>query len=194
MSSGPSLHRIREIGGNIVRRKLASACIGAIVALSLACTSNDQERAREKAAEAKRKTRQETERARQELQELGQAAKREAKKLHRNVNEALQGGQPDSQTAAGAEQKLNDAGRELRTASERAAIKLDRAAMLAKVKTKLATDVGVSTAASVDVDASGQVVTLRGTVSSEEQKQQAERAVSEINGVTKVINLLQVKP
>jgi osmotically-inducible protein OsmY len=187
MSSGPSLHRIREIGGNIVRRKLASACIGAIAALSLACTSNDQERAREKAAEAKRKTRQ-------ELQKLGQAGKREAKKLHRNVNEALQGGQPDSHTAAGAEQKLNDAGRELRTAGEQAAVKLDRAAMLAKVKTKLATDVGLSTAASVDVDASGQVVTLRGTVSSEEQKQQAERAVSEINGVTKVINLLQVKP
>jgi osmotically-inducible protein OsmY len=62
------------------------------------------------------------------------------------------------------------------------------------VKAKLATDVGVSTAASVDVDSTGQVVTLRGTVDSEEQKQQAEQAVMQVNGVTKVINLLQVKP
>ncbi|MGI9073883.1 MAG: BON domain-containing protein [Bryobacteraceae bacterium] len=177
-----------------MRRKFAWAWAGAVVALSLACTSNDQERAREKAAEAKQKTRQGAERARQELKKMGQAAKREAKKLDRNVNEALQGGQPDSQSAAGAERKLNDAGRELRTAGENAAVKLDRAAMLAKVKARLAADVGLSVAASVDVDSSGQVVTLRGTVSSEEQKQQAERAVMQVNGVTRVINLLQVKP
>jgi osmotically-inducible protein OsmY len=100
---------------------------------------------------------------------------------------------PDSQTA-GAERKLTDAGRELRTAGEHAAVKLDRAAMIAKVKTKLAKDVGLSVAASLDVDSTGQVVTLRGTVSSEEQKQHAERAAMQVNGVTRVINLLQVKP
>jgi len=38
------------------------------------------------------------------------------------------------------------------------------------------------------------VVTLRGTVSSEQQKQEAERAATQGNGVTKVMNLLQVKP
>jgi osmotically-inducible protein OsmY len=177
-----------------MRRKFAWACGGVIVAFSLACTSSDQERAREKAAQAKQKTRHEAERAGQELTKLGQAAKREAKKLHRNVNEALEGGQSDSQSAAGAERKLNDAGQKLRTAGEHAAVKLDRAAMIAEVKTKLAADVGLSVAASVDVDSSGQVVTLRGTVSSEEQKQQAERAVMQVNGVTRVINLLQVKP
>jgi osmotically-inducible protein OsmY len=177
-----------------MRRKFACACGGVIVALSLACTSSDQERAREKAAQAKQKTRYEAQRARQELTKLGQAAKREAKKLHRHVNEALEGGQSDSHSAAGAERKLNDAGQELRTAGEHAAVKLDRAAMIAKVKAKLATDVGLSAAARVDVDSSGQVVTLRGTVPSEEQKQQAERAVMQVNGVTRVINLLQVKP
>jgi osmotically-inducible protein OsmY len=167
-------------------RRFAWGCAGAIVAFALACTSNDQERAREKAAEAKQKTRQ-------ELKRLGQAAKREARKLHQNVNRALQGGQPDSQSAAGAERKLTDAGRELRTAGEHAAVKLDRAAMIAKVKAKLATDVGLSAATSVEVDSSGEIVTLRGTVSSEEQKQQAERAVMQVNGVTRVVNLLQVK-
>ncbi|MFL6350858.1 MAG: BON domain-containing protein [Bryobacteraceae bacterium] len=176
-----------------MRRKFARARAGAIVALCVACTTSDQQRAREKAAEAKQKARQEAERARQDLKTLGQAAKREAKKLHQGVNEALQRGQPDSQNAAGAERKLNDAGQELRSAGEHAAVKLDRAAMIAKVKAKLATDVGLSAAARVDVYSTDQVVTLRGTVSSEEQKQQAERAVMEVNGVSKVINLLQVE-
>ena len=89
---------------------------------------------------------------------------------------------------------MDNAGQSLRTAGAHAAVKLDRAATIARVKAKLATDVGLSAAASVDVDTSGQVVTLRGTVSSTEQKQQAERAVTELSGVTRVINLLQVKP
>jgi osmotically-inducible protein OsmY len=96
--------------------------------------------------------------------------------------------------ATGAEQKLNDAGRELRTAGEQAAVKLDRAAMLAKVKAKLATDIGLSAATSVDVDSSGQVVTLQGTVSSEEQKHLAAQAVMQLSGVKRVVNLLEVKP
>lgn len=177
-----------------MRRIFGCVCAAGVMALSLACTSTDQQKAREKAAEAKQKTRQETQEARQELRKLGQAAKRTANKLHRNVSEALQGEQPDSPTAAGAERKLDNAGQELRTAGEHAAVKLDRAAMIAKVKAKLATDVGLSAAAAVDVDSSGQVVTLRGTVSSEEQKQQAERAALQVNGVTKVVNLLQTNP
>lgn len=170
-----------------MKRKFACACATAMVALSLACSNNDQQRAREKAAEAKRKTRQ-------ELQKLGQQAKREAKKLDENVNDAMRRGQPEAQGTAGAERKLHNAGQDLRTASEQAAVKLDRAAIIAKLKAKLATDVGLSAAASVDVDTSGQVVTLRGIVSSEEQRQEAERAARQVNGVTKVINLLQVKP
>ncbi len=65
--------------------------------------------------------------------------------------------------------------------------------MIAKVKAKLATDVGLSTVTGVDVDASGQVVTLRGTVSSEDEKQRAEQAVRQISGVTRVINDLTVR-
>ncbi len=85
-------------------------------------------------------------------------------------------------------------GQDLRAAGEKAGVKLDHAAMVAKVKAKLATDVGLSTVTGIDVDASGQVVTLRGTVASEEQKQQAEQAVMQLGGVTKVINDLKVNP
>jgi osmotically-inducible protein OsmY len=65
--------------------------------------------------------------------------------------------------------------------------------MAAKVKAKLASDVGLSTVTGVDVDTSGHVVTLRGTVSSESQKLEAERAASHVNGVEKVINDLKVQ-
>jgi osmotically-inducible protein OsmY len=177
-----------------MKRKFACACATAILLLSLACTESDQQRAREKAAEAKQKARRDAERARQELHKLGQQAKQEAKKLDENVNDAMRRGQPDAQGTAGAEQKLHNAGQELRSAGQQAAVKLDRGMMIAKVKAKLATDVGLSAASSVEVDASGQVVTLRGTVSSEQEKQEAERAATQVNGVTKVINLLQVKP
>jgi osmotically-inducible protein OsmY len=172
--------------------KIACACATAIIALSLACTNKDQQRAREKAAEAKQKARRAAERGRQELEHLGQQAKREAKNLDENVNDAMRRGQPAGTT--GADQKLHNAGQELRSAGRQAAVKLDRGAMIAKVKAKLATGVGLSAAASVDVDTNGQVVTLRGTVSSEEQRREAERAATQVNGVTTVINLLQVKP
>jgi len=172
--------------------KFASACATAIIVLSLSCTNKDQQRAREKAAEAKQKARRGAERARQELEHLGQQAKREAKNLDENVNDAMRGGQPAG--TAGADQKLHNAGQELRSAGRQAAVKLDRGAIIARVKAKLATNVGLSAAASVDVDANGLVVTLRGAVSSEEQRQAAERAATQVNGVTKVMNLLQVKP
>jgi osmotically-inducible protein OsmY len=177
-----------------MKPKFAGGCATAIFALFLACTNSDQERVREKAAEAKQKARREAERARQELQKLGQQAKREAKKLNENVSEAMRHGEPTARGTAAPDQKLHNAGQELRSAGKQAAVKLDRGAMIAKVKAKLATDVGLSAAASVDVDTNGHVVTLRGTVPAEEKKQEAERAAAEVNGVTKVVNLLEVKP
>lgn len=170
-----------------MKRRFACACAAAMFALSLACTNSDEQRAREKAERAKQ-------RAREELRNLGQQAKREAKKLDESVDDSMRHGQGQAQGTAGADEKLHNAGQELRSAGKEAAVKLDRGAMIAKVKAKLATDVGLSAAGSVDVDTNGQVVTLRGTVSSDEQKREAERAASQVSGVTKVVNLLQVKP
>ncbi len=173
-------------------KKIASVCCAAVVVICIACTGS-QQKARERAAEAKEKTRQETARARQELKTLGQRAKREAKKLDGSVNEALRGGPADVEGTAEAKRKLDDAGHKLRDAGENASVKLNRAAMIAKVKATLATHAGLATAASVEVDPSGQIVTLRGTVSSEAQKQEAEQAAMQVNGVSRVVNLLQVK-
>jgi osmotically-inducible protein OsmY len=65
---------------------------------------------------------------------------------------------------------------------------------MAKVKAKLASDVGLSTVTTVDVRTTGDVVTLRGTVSTLEQKQHAEQAALQVAGVRRVVNELTVKP
>ncbi len=174
-------------------RKLAIGCCAALLGFVSACSQSNKETERQRAAEAKEKTRRATERAREETKKLGQELKQEARDLDRNVNRALQGTGPQGGGTGQADEKLRDGGEKLREAGNRAGDKLDHAAMIAKVKAKLATDVGLSTVTGVDVDATGQVVTLRGTVSSEEQKQQAEQAVKQLSGVTTVINNLRVK-
>jgi hypothetical protein len=62
-----------------------------------------------------------------------------------------------------------------------------------KTKTALATtnDLRDST---IDVDVENAVVTLRGTVATKQQQQQAIKVANEIDGVTKVNNMLKVAP
>ncbi len=175
-------------------KAIAYGFCAVIVVLSLGCSGDQQQRARERASEAKQKTRQETARAQEQLHRLGEKAKREARQLDESVHQSLEGGVQANGSTVGAEQKLRDAREKVRAASQRAAVKLDRAALIAKVKAKLATDVGLSAASSVEVDASDQTITLRGTVLSENQKQEAEQVAGQVQGVTKVVNLLEVKP
>ncbi|MGA8025909.1 MAG: BON domain-containing protein [Bryobacteraceae bacterium] len=147
------------------------------MALSLACSNSSRETAREKA------------------RKLTQEAKQEAKSLDHKIAQGINAAGPVQQNGTSeAEAKLRHGGQELRAAGGHAAVKLDHAAMIAKVKAKLVSDVGLSAATSIDVDTNGGVVTLRGTVSTADQKQQAEQAVLQVNGVAKVINELRVQP
>jgi hyperosmotically inducible periplasmic protein len=106
--------------------------------------------------------------AEQKIRRLGNEAKERAKELDHSIKGAVQ---PDS---------------------EHAGEKLDNAALLAKVKAKLASDVGVATLNNVNVDISGSVVTLRGTVATDEERQSAQKAASQVSGVTSVVNELKV--
>jgi hypothetical protein len=106
--------------------------------------------------------------AEQKIRRLASEAKQRAKELDHNINGAVQ---PDS---------------------EHAGEKLNNAALLAKVKAKLASDVGVATLNNVNVDIRGSVVTLRGTVASDEERQAAQKAASQVSGVTSVVNALKV--
>ncbi len=118
-------------------------------------------------------------------------AKGQARDLEHKVSEAV--GPVSLRDTQSAERKLRRGGEELRAAGEQAGVKLDRAALIARAKAKLVTDIGLSTATGIDVEARGRVVTLKGSVSSEDQKQQAAESVSQIDGVNKVVNELAVK-
>jgi osmotically-inducible protein OsmY len=157
-----------------------------LILAALGCSQSDQQKARERAEEARRK-------ARQEAHTLAHDAKQAAHSLDNQIHQAMNGNgsAPGSDSA---DAKLRRGGDDLRAAGNQAGVKIDHAAMIAKIKAKLINDVGLSTVTRIEVNDSGQVVTLRGTVDSPEQKTQAEHAVLRVQGVTKVVNDLQVQP
>jgi hyperosmotically inducible protein len=69
---------------------------------------------------------------------------------------------------------------------------LANAAVTAKIKSKLALDDQVS-AARIDVDTNGDVVTLSGTVASEVEKSRAVRLARETEGVRTVVDRLVIR-
>ena len=75
---------------------------------------------------------------------------------------------------------------------ERATATLDDASITTKVKSALIADPNLS-GLSIDVDTSQNVVTLRGTVMSDEMRRQAEQLTRNVEGVKEVKNELTVK-
>lgn len=158
------------------------------------CSQSNQQTAQQREAEAKAKAREGAERLNQDAKKLGHEVKQEARSLNQKIGTVLNSTGPVNGGTSQAEQKLDRGGHELRLETGQAGAKLDRAALIAKVKAKLAANVGLSTVTGVDVDTTGQVVTLRGTVDSVQQKQMAEQAALQVSGVTKVVDDLQVRP
>lgn len=151
--------------------RILSVALGIALVLGAAgCSSQNQEQAKEDAKKA------------------GHEIKAEAKELKDGVNAAVK---PDSESAS---DKMAAAGAKAQDAASHAGIKLDHAALLAKVKTKLASEAGLSTLTNIDVTVAGSEVTLSGTVANEDQKKAAEQAASQVDGVTRVHNQLAVQP
>jgi len=71
--------------------------------------------------------------------------------------------------------------------------KVDDASITAAVKAKLAADQGAATLTGINVDTSQGAVSLTGTVDSEAMKQRAATLAQQVEGVTRVINSLQVR-
>lgn len=69
----------------------------------------------------------------------------------------------------------------------------DDAAITAKVKSAIATDVGARTAAAVNVDTYRGTVELSGFVDDKTTAQQAEAAAKKVSGVREVKNALRLK-
>ncbi len=92
-----------------------------------------------------------------------------------------------------ADSKLRAGAQDFQKAGKQAAVKLDRAALVAKVKAALVNDEGLKTVHTIEVTADGQVITLRGTVSSEDRKREAEQTAARVTGVSSVVNRLEVR-
>jgi hyperosmotically inducible protein len=70
----------------------------------------------------------------------------------------------------------------------------DDAVIAAKVKSELATESGLASAANVNVEVRSGVVQLSGFVSSADEKREAEQIASQVAGVTDVRNSIAVEP
>lgn len=75
---------------------------------------------------------------------------------------------------------------------ESAGQNVDDSTITASVKTKLAAD-KIGSLTRVDVDTTRQVVSLKGIVESPEQKARVEQLASQVSGVKKVNNNLQIQ-
>jgi osmotically-inducible protein OsmY len=96
--------------------------------------------------------------------------------------------------AACTERQRERAETQTETAADRAGNTMGDASITASVKSKMAADVRMSTLTNVDVDTNGSVVTLSGHVPTEADKKQAETVAQSVEGVTRVINNLEVRP
>jgi hyperosmotically inducible protein len=173
---------------------LASASFLALIIILAGCSPSNQEKAKQREEQAKAKARQAEQRFTRDARKLGHEVKQDANSFTKNFQAAMNSSGPADGGTSQPEKKLEQGGHDLRVEAGKAGTKLDHAALVAKVKAKLAADVGLSTVTSVDVDTTGQVVTLRGTVNSVQQRELAEQAALQVNGVTKVIDHLQVNP
>lgn len=154
----------------------------AILAVLTACSHSDRAQAEQKAAAARQKAKQEAKRLGDSARKLGREARLEARELNQKMDQAVDGKPNASGGTSEAEEKLRRGEQELREAGGKAVVKLSAAATVARVKAKLAQELGVSSATDINVDARGPVVTLRGTVVSDEQKRQASEAAREVDG------------
>src|SRR5579884_1425943 len=143
--------------------KFVPACLALLLLFFAACSRSDREKAHETA-----------EKARSRAQQVGQELREKTDQVASQVQ---------TNSTAEASEKLRHGERDLKKAGTEASVKLDRAARIAKVKARLVNDLGLATVANVSVDANGDEVILTGHVSSEEQKQRAEKAALAIPGV-----------
>jgi osmotically-inducible protein OsmY len=161
--------------------------------LLIGCSQSDKETAGERAAQAREKARRAAERLNRDAKKFGKEVKQDARELNDKLGGALNNSVPASSGASQAESKATRGMHDVHVEAGKAGAKLNQAALIAKVKAKLANDAGLATVSSIDVDASGQVVTLRGTVDSVQQKEQAEQAARQVSGVSRVVDDLRVR-
>ena len=84
--------------------------------------------------------------------------------------------------------------RDVKDATRKAERQMDNAGTTTAVKTKLAADVRLSTLTSIRVESTGSTVSLSGHVPFAADKVKAEAVAKSVDGVTRVINHIEVQP
>jgi osmotically-inducible protein OsmY len=150
------------------------ACSAVVLALfAVSCSQKEQSDADARARAAEQKVKAAASETRAAVEQLAHRAKQKSNNLAEDMDAALNhsGSNSDetSDTVQSAASKARHMGDRLKTEA-------DHVALQARVKAKLANEVGLNTVTGVDVDTSGQVVTLSGVVPTEEDKHRAESA------------------
>jgi hyperosmotically inducible protein len=104
---------------------------------------------------------------------------------------------PSAQERAQNREKLNEKlpdSKERAQNRERVSSTASSAALTTKVKTALASDVGLRTMTNINVDSDDGVVTLKGKVTTADAKKRAEEVAKKVDGVKSVKNQLTVEP
>ncbi len=160
----------------------------AMGSLLLLCLSAGCDRSQQQEADAR------AEQAKAKAQAFGEKVKEESKKAAGDLDSTMNQ-RPNGTAGPGesANEKLHNGARDLKNAGHRAEVELKAAALITKVKSALANDVGLKTVRTIKVDADGQVITLSGTVTSADRKREAEQAAAGVAGVATVVNHLEVQ-
>jgi osmotically-inducible protein OsmY len=157
----------------------------AALALSSSCESSDQRTAREKVEAVKNKVES-------AAKQLGRDAKQLSSTVKEKGREA--GITQQSVSEASPEATLKRSAAELKREAQFAGAEVSQAARDAKVKFNLSRALGLSAVSKIQVNSSGSMVTLRGSVPSLGAREDAERAALRTDGVRQVDNQLGIQP
>jgi hyperosmotically inducible protein len=114
-------------------------------------------------------------------------------RVQRAVNGPAEPATATSGTVDSARQRGAEIGEKVGEASAKVGETIGEAAVTAKIKAKMALDDSVKSR-SIDVTTNGSKVTLSGSVQSAAERDRAMRIARETDGVTQVIDHLDVKP
>jgi len=173
-----------------VRRFSALSGASLLIVLALSCTREQQDKAQKRAKQAEEEARRAAHEVKKASQSLAQKARQESNKMRGELGDASN---DPANTADRAGDKLDTALGKAREAGREAKAKIQPAALEARVKTTLASALGLGTLSNISVTANAGVVTLSGSVATEEEKDRAERAALSVSGVRTVTNKLEVK-
>jgi hyperosmotically inducible protein len=161
-----------------------------ILVLASSCTREQQDKAQERAKQAEEEAKRAARDAKAAAESLAHKAKQGAEKMRGDLSSPAN---DSSATADRGRDKLETALGKAKETGQEVKAKVQPAALVARVKTTLASALGLSTLSQISVSADGGVVTLSGTVTTADEKSRAERAALSVSGVQRVANKLEVK-